>query len=86
MRQLTPLKAIRLHCLDCCCGQSKEVRLCPATDCSLHGFRLGKNPNIKPRDYTPEERESMRARLSKKPLIKDKQKLTNNSITYTSPW
>jgi hypothetical protein len=41
---LTPLKAIRRKCLDCCTGSAKEVGLCPARDCPLHGFRAGKNP------------------------------------------
>lgn len=41
---MTPLKAIRSKCLDCTCGQSREVRLCSCTDCSLYPFRLGKNP------------------------------------------
>ena len=42
---MTPLKAIRLKCLDCCCGQAKEVKLCPCESCSLYLFRFGKNPN-----------------------------------------
>ncbi len=41
---MTPIKAIRQHCLDCCCGQAKEVRLCPCPDCALYPFRMGKNP------------------------------------------
>lgn len=41
----TPLKAIRLKCLDCCCGSAHEVRQCTAERCSLYPFRLGKNPN-----------------------------------------
>ena len=47
---LTPLKAIRKHCVDwCCIGQSKEVRLCPCSNdktskvyCPLWIFRFGK--------------------------------------------
>ena len=41
----TPLKAIRLKCLDCCCGSAHEVKMCPVKNCPLHLFRLGKNPN-----------------------------------------
>ena len=41
----TPVKAIRAKCLDCCCWQVKEVRLCTMTDCPLYPFRMGKNPN-----------------------------------------
>ena len=35
-------KAIRLKCLDCCCGQSAEVRRCPATECPLWRYRMGR--------------------------------------------
>ena len=45
MKNLSPLKAIRKNCLDCCNGSAKEVRLCPIEDCPLHQFRFGKNPN-----------------------------------------
>ena len=38
-------KAIRLKCLDCCCGQSAEVRRCPVTDCELWRYRMGKEEN-----------------------------------------
>jgi hypothetical protein len=62
---MTPIQAIRAKCLDCCCDQANEVKLCPATRCPLHPFRLGKNPNIKPREYTEEQREAMRQRLKK---------------------
>ena len=40
----TPLKAIRAKCLDCCCQQANEVRLCAATECPLHPYRMGHNP------------------------------------------
>lgn len=46
-RYLTPIEAIRLKCLDCMCGSSHEVKLCPCKDCSLYRFRFGHNPNIK---------------------------------------
>ena len=35
-------KAIRLKCLDCCCDQAAEVRKCPAEDCPLWRFRMGR--------------------------------------------
>lgn len=41
---MSPLKAIREKCIDCCCGQLKEVRLCPVVNCPLHGFRFGHKP------------------------------------------
>lgn len=38
-------KAIRLKCLDCCAGQSAEVRKCTATHCPLWRYRMGKEEN-----------------------------------------
>ena len=43
--RITRGKAIRLKCLDCCCGSAHEVKMCPLKNCPLHLFRLGKNPN-----------------------------------------
>jgi len=42
MQRLTRGKAIRAKCLDCCCGDSKEVRLCTIKDCSLYPYRMGR--------------------------------------------
>ena len=44
---LTPMKAIRAKCIECCCGNMAEVKECTITDCALYDFRMGKNPNIK---------------------------------------
>lgn len=44
-KRISPMKAIRLKCLDCCCGSSNEVKLCVAEKCPIHPFRFGKNPN-----------------------------------------
>jgi len=44
---LTPLKAIRAKCLNCCCWQINEVRLCPVRDCPLYPYRDGHNPKRK---------------------------------------
>ena len=43
---LTPLKAIRAKCLDCCCGNKKEVRECTLEKCTLHPYRMGKRPKL----------------------------------------
>ena len=37
-------KAARYRCLDCSAGSKKEVRLCPAVDCSLWEYRFGDDP------------------------------------------
>jgi hypothetical protein len=42
---MTPLRAIRLKCVDCSAGEVKRVRECPITSCALWPFRLGHNPN-----------------------------------------
>lgn len=45
----SPIKAIRLHCLNCCCDQPREVRLCGAVGCSSHPLRMGKSvPGLRP--------------------------------------
>lgn len=61
-KMLTPMKAIRAKCLDCCCWQQQEVRLCPATYCPLHPYRMGKNPN---RKVSEERREALAKHLEK---------------------
>jgi hypothetical protein len=42
MEHVGRAKAIRMKCLDCCCGQSAEVRKCPSTLCALWRFRMGR--------------------------------------------
>ncbi len=44
---LTPLKAIRCHCLECVCWSAYDVRYCISKLCSLFPFRLGKAPGHK---------------------------------------
>lgn len=46
--RLTPIKAIRAKCLDCCCGQVKEIRECSIPRCSLYPYRMGKRPHTEP--------------------------------------
>lgn len=56
----TPMKAIRRRCLDCCCGSSQEVSLCPVHSCSLHPYRFGKRPGAVKREATPVQIERLR--------------------------
>lgn len=51
-KRISPLKAIRLKCLECSCGSSNEVKLCPVTKCALYPFREGHNPYTKKREWT----------------------------------
>lgn len=59
---VSPLRALRLKCLDCCNGSAQEVRLCTAVDCPSWPFRMGKNPWR--RKLGHEERAALRARLA----------------------
>lgn len=61
----SPLKAIREKCLDCCCGQPSEVKSCPAEDCPLWHFRMGKNPFRQKRELTEEQKANLAERMKK---------------------
>lgn len=39
--KLSRAKAVRLKCLDCCCGNAAEVRRCDIKTCPLWAFRMG---------------------------------------------
>lgn len=49
---MTPMKAIRAKCLDCCCGQAVEVRRCVLEKCPLYPYRMGHRPK-QAKDTTP---------------------------------
>jgi len=46
VKVLTPIKAIRAKCLDCCADQPKEVRHCTVIHCALWPYRMGKRPRV----------------------------------------
>ena len=72
MKKITsPIKAIRAKCLDCCCNNSAEVRMCPASDCPLHPFRFGKNPYRTKREMTDEQRAAAAERLKRARVLRD---------------
>ncbi len=52
MKVLTPIKAIRAKCLDCCVGQFIEVKMCTCETCPLYPYRLGHRPK---KDIDPAE-------------------------------
>lgn len=58
-----PVKAIREKCLDCCCGQANEVKLCAIEQCALWPFRFGKNPYRQKREMSDEQRQAAVERL-----------------------
>ena len=55
MTVLTPIKAIRAHCIECSGGSTKEVKECPIAKCTLYPYRMGKRPK---KDISIDEVES----------------------------
>jgi hypothetical protein len=62
-RAQNPLKAMRTKCIDCCCGDTSEVRKCVAVDCALWPYRMGTNPFRKKRKLSSEEKRKRAERL-----------------------
>jgi hypothetical protein len=52
---MSPLQAIRAHCLDCRVYQEKEVALCTAVKCPSWLYRMGTDPWQKPASQTRRE-------------------------------
>ncbi len=63
-KNVSPIKAIRAKCLDCTCYQVTEVKLCPAKDCPLWMFRLGKNTTRKKRVFTDKQKKHLKNMLA----------------------
>ncbi len=61
----SPIKAIRAKCLDCCCGNHAEVKVCTAKDCPLFYFKSGRNPYRQPRELSEEQRQATAERFRK---------------------
>lgn len=57
-------KAIVRHCTDCCAGVRYEVAKCHIETCPLFPFRNGKDPGLKKRIYTEDEKAVMRQHLN----------------------
>jgi len=74
IQKYTPLKAIRRKCLDCCCGSPQEVKSCELDFCSLHPYRLGKNPR----------RQGIGGRLAKGEIPPGLQKFKDLSLAQNS--
>ena len=66
----TAIQSIREYCLGCCLESAMEVRLCPDNECPLYPYRLGKNPNIKRREMTEEQKEAARERVKNARMAK----------------
>lgn len=44
MKTITPMKAIRLKCLDCVNNQIQEINKCQISGCPLWKYRTGHRP------------------------------------------
>ena len=67
-KPMSPLKALRARCIDCCADQPSEVRLCTAVACPSWPFRMGANPWRKEAsDAQREARRKAGARLATAP-------------------
>lgn len=56
--RITRGKAIRLKCLDCCCGNSAEVRRCELRKCPLWRYRMGNENKAEIAQYGAEFQEN----------------------------
>jgi len=54
-RPMSPLRALRERCVDCCGDQLAEVRKCTATGCPSWPFRMGSNPWRSPASEAKQE-------------------------------
>lgn len=57
----SPLNRIRQYCIQCV-GNARRVKECPAEECKLWDFRMGKNPFLKA-EMTDEQRVALAERL-----------------------
>ena len=71
---LTPLKAIRAKCIDCCGGSKSYVATCGIPDCPLYLYRLGRNPNRKGAGKLSDEQKQAASERLKKVWEKRKTK------------
>jgi hypothetical protein len=64
-KKLSILQVIRAKCIDCCAGQTAEVRKCTAVFCPNWPFRMGFDPWRERRQLTPERRAQLAETLAK---------------------
>jgi hypothetical protein len=66
-KRMSPLRALRLRCIDCSGNSAPEVRLCTAVTCPAWPFRMGANPWRAPASEA--KRERARALLKERRLL-----------------
>lgn len=65
-RPMSPLQALRAHCLDCSGFEAAEVRQCPVVRCPSWPFRFGRSPWRKPASEAQRAASRRNARFLKK--------------------
>ena len=60
----TPLKAIKIKCIDCC--GDDHPRKCVCTNCALYPFRLGKNTLLPKRTISDSHRAVLKKNMQKR--------------------
>ena len=68
---LTPIKAIRAKCLDCCCDSRADVKLCVIEKCPLYPYRMGHRP----KRYVNPTEDTESIKVAESPYIKQKEAL-----------
>lgn len=77
-KRLTPIKAIRKHCLDCMGGSWVQVKRCDNAMCPLLEFRFGKNPARMGRKLSPEHPFLQKKNLLTRGFTKDHRRVISN--------
>lgn len=77
-KRISPLKAIRLKCLDCSGGSFNEVKLCPVEKCPLYPFREGRNPFVQKQEWSADRRAAQKARFVQNVQSVTRTKSTNS--------
>ena len=67
----SPLKAIRLFCLQCVGEQTEEVKACTSHLCPLYPYRFGKRPPELRKPLTEAQKEHMKMMRAKMKARRD---------------
>ena len=66
---MSPLKALRLRCIDCCGGSASEVRMCVAVDCPAWPYRMATNPWRSKRELSEKQLAALASAREKSRLL-----------------
>ncbi|OYW52990.1 MAG: hypothetical protein B7Y80_18670 [Hyphomicrobium sp. 32-62-53] len=77
-QRMSPMKTLRLRCLDCCAGSTARVRLCVSVTCPSWPFRMGENPwRAAPSES---KREQARALTARRMFLAENERQHRSSI------